>query len=164
MSGLIIRPYRPEDAGQLARVFHLAVRRGAAGHYSLAQRLAWSPRARSARYWDQRLSRLDTIVAADGRGAVGFMALNLDDAFLDFAYVMPDAAGCGVGDALLSIVEGRAKSAGIDRLETEASRVAEPFFAHRGWRVLRHQRVKRHGIGLPNALMDKPLVAAEVAA
>lgn len=160
MSGLIIRPYRPEDAGALALVFHRAVRRGTARHYSLPQRIAWSPRAHPAAYWHARLSRLDTMVAADARGPLGFMALDLDQAFLDFAYVAPEAAGQGVGAALLAIVEGRAKSAGIDRLETEASRVAEPFFAHRGWQVLARQRVRRHGIALPNALMDKVLVAA----
>ncbi|MBY6200730.1 GNAT family N-acetyltransferase [Maritalea mobilis] len=164
MSGLIIRPYRTEDAAALATVFHRAVRRGAARHYTLPQRMAWSPRPQTAEHWDTRLSRLDTMVAEDGRGLLGFMALNLDDAFLDFAYVLPEAAGRGVGGTLLAVLEGRAKSAGIDRLETEASRVAEPFFAARGWSVLRRQRVRRHGIGLPNAVMEKPLVAAEVAA
>jgi putative acetyltransferase len=164
MTGLIIRPYRAEDAALLAGVFHRAVRKGTARHYTLPQRLAWSPRVHPATYWDARLSRLDTMVAENARGAVGFMALSLDDAFVDFAYVAPEAAGQGVGGTLLAVVEGRAKSAGIDRLETEASRVAEPFFGHYGWHVLRRQTVRRHGIALPNALMEKPLIACEAVA
>jgi hypothetical protein len=33
-----------EDAAHLARVFHRAVRRSTGAHYSLVQRMAWSPR------------------------------------------------------------------------------------------------------------------------
>jgi hypothetical protein len=44
MKDLLIRPYRAEDAAHLARVFHRAVRRSTGAHYSLVQRMAWSPR------------------------------------------------------------------------------------------------------------------------
>jgi putative acetyltransferase len=66
--------------------------------------------------------------------------------------------------ALYAVIEGRARAMGLGRLQTEASRVAEPFFRARGWVVLHRQVVKRRFIGLPNALMEKDFALAEAAA
>ncbi|MCU4653828.1 GNAT family N-acetyltransferase [Roseibacterium sp. SDUM158016] len=164
MRDLVIRPYRPEDADALAGVFHRAVRRGTAPHYSLPQRLAWSPRVQPGAAWHARLSEIDTVVAELGGVPVGFLALDLSDGFLDFAYVDPTVRGKGVAAALYAVLEGRARANGLSRLTTEASRVAEPFFAARGWRVVERQKVRRNGIRLPNAAMEKVLSEREAAA
>jgi len=157
MKDLLIRPYRPEDAAHLARVFHRAVRRGTGAHYSLVQRLAWSPRAGDGADWHARLSGIETVVAELPSGPVGFMALDAGQRFVDFAYVDPSVRGRGVAATLYAVLEGRARTMGLNRLQTEASRVAEPFFAARGWVVVHRQVVRRRGIGLPNALMEKDL-------
>ncbi|MDG4648096.1 GNAT family N-acetyltransferase [Roseibacterium sp. SDUM158017] len=164
MRGLVVRDYRPDDAGPIARVFHRAVRRGTSAHYSLAQRLAWSPRVQAPEAWHTRLSQIETVVAETGEGPVGFMALDLADGFLDFAYVDPSVRGMGVGAAIYAVIEGRARAAGLTRLQTEASRVAEPFFDARGWIVVKRQRVRRNGLSLPNAVMERTFAAGEVAA
>ena len=164
MRDLLIRPYRAEDAGALAGVFHRAVRRGTVPHYSALQRLAWSPRPSDGAEWHARLSRIETVVAELPRGPVGFMALSAAEGFIDFAYVDPAVRGHGVGAALYAVIEGRARARGLSHLQTEASRVAEPFFAGRGWVVLRRQVVRRHLIPLPNAVMEKRLGVAEAAA
>jgi putative acetyltransferase len=77
--------------------------------------------------------------------------------FLDFAYVDPAVRGHGVAAALYDAIEARARAHGLSRLRTEASRVAEPFFGARGWVVIRRQRVRRNGVGLPNAVMERAL-------
>ncbi len=164
MKDLLIRPYRAEDAAHLAKVFHRAVRRSTGAHYSLVQRMAWSPRPGDGTDWHARLSEIETVVAESPSGPVGFMALNVEDSFVDFAYVDPSVRGQGVGAALYAVIEGRARAIGLSGLQTEASRVAEPFFRARGWVVLHRQVVKRRFIGLPNALMEKDFGVAEVAA
>jgi len=164
MKNLLIRPYRPEDAAHLAQVFHRAVRRSTRAHYSLVQRLAWSPRAGDGAAWHARLRDIDTVVAELPSGPVGFMALDKSEGFIDFAYVDPSVRGQGVGAALYAVIEGRARTIGLGRLQTEASRVAEPFFRERGWVVLHRQVVRRRWVNLPNALMEKDFQLAEVAA
>lgn len=167
MKGVTIRDYREADAPALAVVFHRSVRRGTASHYSFPQRIAWSPRVQTGAAWHARLAEIETIVAESAEGPVGFMALDVPDGFIDFAYVDPAVRGSGVGAAMYAVLEGRARHAGLTRLETEASRVAEPFFAARGWRVLRRQRVRRHGLKLPNAVMAVDLAgvaASDIAA
>ena len=163
MTDVLIRPYRAGDAGALARVFHRAVRHGTGPHYTALQRVAWSPRPTDGSDWHARLSAIHTVVAELPRGPVGFMALSAEEAFIDFAYVDPSVRGQGVAAALYAVVEGRARALGLRHLQTEASRVAEPFFAGRGFAVVRRQRVRRHLIGLPNAVMEKDLQAAVAA-
>jgi putative acetyltransferase len=157
MRDLVVRPYRADDAGALARVFHRAVRHGTVPHYTALQRIAWSPRPSDGSDWHARLSEIHTVVAELPRGPVGFMALSAEEAFIDFAYVDPSVRGQGVAAALYAVIEGRALGLGLRQLQTEASRVAEPFFAGRGFRVVRRQRVRRHLVGLPNAVMEKDL-------
>ena len=45
------------------------------------------------------------------------------------------------------------RPAGVQRLETHASITARPFFAARGYRLLREQAVERGGIRLKNYVM-----------
>jgi putative acetyltransferase len=163
MRDLLIRPYRAEDAGALARVFHRAVHGGTGAHYSMVQRMAWSPRPSDGADWHARLSQIETVVAELPAGPVGFMALSVEERFIDFAYVDPSVRGKGVAAALYTVIEGRARALGIAQLQTEASRVAEPFFATRGWVVLRRQVVRRRMIRLPNAVMQKDLRMAVAA-
>ena len=49
--------------------------------------------------------------------------------------------------------EACARAAGVQRLETHASITARPFFAARGYRLLREQAVERGGIRLKNYVM-----------
>ena len=157
MNGLIIRPCRVTDAPGLAALFHRAVREGTAAQYTEAQRAAWSPAPPNGEDWRRRLIEADTILAERDDRLLGFMTLDLGTGWLDFAYVAPEAMGQGVAETLYAVLEGRARAAGLTRLETEASLLAERFFARRGWRVEKRQEVERNGVRLPNAVMAKTL-------
>ncbi|HID67649.1 MAG TPA: GNAT family N-acetyltransferase [Roseibacterium sp.] len=158
MNGLIIRPYRPADAIGLATLFHRAVREGAAEKYDCEQRQAWSPEPPTNAGWRARVEEAETIVAErDGR-LLGFMTLDMDSGYLDFAYVAPEVMGQGVAAALYAVIEGRARVKGLPRIDTEASLLAEPFFRRRGWQLIKRQQVERCGVKIPNAVMEKRLV------
>jgi putative acetyltransferase len=157
MNGLIIRPCRVTDAPDLALLYHRAVQEGAARHYDASQRTAWSPAPPTDAGWRRRLIEAQTIVAERAHGPVGFMTLDATNGWIDFAYVAPEAMGQGVAETLYAVLEGRARAAGLSRLETEASLLAERFFLRQGWRIMARQRVERHGQILPNALMGKDL-------
>ncbi|NKX44667.1 GNAT family N-acetyltransferase [Roseicyclus persicicus] len=160
MNGLLIRPCRVTDAPGLADLYHRAVREGTGRHYDAAQRAAWSPAPPQGEDWRRRLVEAQTMVAEQGDRLLGFMTMDMDTGFLDFAYVAPEAMGQGVAETLYAVLEGRARVAGLTRLETEASLLAERFFLRRGWRVLRRQEVERHGVRIPNAVMEKSLTRA----
>lgn len=161
---LVIRSYRDGDAQALGRIFHRAVHEGASVRYSPDECAAWSPAPPASRMWEDRLAEADTVVADTSDGPVGFMSLWPGRAYLDLAYVLPEAMGTGIAAALYAVLEGRARAAGLTRLETEASLLAEPFFARQGWRVVQRQQVERHGVLLRNAVMEKDLRRESAAA
>lgn len=157
MNGLVIRPARVTDAPGLANLYHRAVHEGAARHYDAAQRAAWSPAPPTDETWRRRLIEAQTVVAEQGERLLGFMTLDAATGWIDFAYVAPEAMGQGVAETLYAVLEGRARASGLTRLETEASLLAERFFARRGWHVVQRQEVERAGVRLPNAVMAKDL-------
>jgi len=55
--------------------------------------------------------------------------------------------------------EADARAAGLRRLWVHASLMAQPVFAVRGFGVVRHETVVRHGENLDRAEMEKVFVA-----
>lgn len=161
---LTIRSYAEGDARPLAEVFHRAVHEGAASRYTPEERAAWSPRILDTRSWEHRLADAETVVADTPDGPVGFMTFDPASGYLDLAFVLPDTMGKGVAASLYAVLEGRARALGLSRLETEASLLAEPFFARQGWRLVRRQQVERLGVLLSNAVMEKTLARSGRAA
>lgn len=140
-----IRPYTPADAPALFALFHAAVHRGAAARYTRAQRAAWAPTDRMPEGWPARLAALTTRVAQDEIGQpLGFMAMN-EHGYLDLAYTHPARTRQGVASAVLAALTAHARGAGLTRLTTHASLVAQPFFARHGWQVDHAERVDRGG-------------------
>lgn len=154
---LTIRSYRPSDADALARVFFRAVHEGAAARYSAEERTAWLPEPPDGPDWHARLAHAECVVAETAEGPVGFMSLVMPERLIDLAFVLPKVMGSGVAARLYAVVEGRARAAGIAELTTEASLLAQPFFARQGWSLVRHQRIERAGVVLRNAVMTKRL-------
>lgn len=153
-----IRPFEPDDAGPLGEVFHRAVRDGAAARYRPDQVAAWSPEQPSGARWSDRLATADTVVASEGETRFGFMTVD-ETGYLDLAFVLPEKMGTGVADRLYAMLETRARARGTLTLSTQASLLAEPFFARHGWTLVRRQEVEINGVVLANAWMEKSLGA-----
>lgn len=155
-----VRPYRAEDAGALARIFHRAVQIGSAGVYTQAQRDDWSPDCPSDAGWRGRLTGLTTWVAVDGDHAaiVGFMSLRDSDGYLDLAFVTPEHIGQGVGSVLYRQTEAHARELGLHELTVEASAMSMPFFARHGWTITGRKRRGEGAAEMENWLMSKTII------
>ncbi len=77
--------------------------------------------------WD--LAVLDVWLAEDGTGPVGFAAVK--GAWLESLYVVPSAAGTGVGSALLDLVKGLCPD-GFELWVFEMNEPARRFYTARG--------------------------------
>ncbi|MEM9756666.1 MAG: GNAT family N-acetyltransferase [Pseudomonadota bacterium] len=162
MTGVDIRDATPGDFPALAGIFHAAVRDGAAPRYSAAERAAWSPAVPDGADWAKCLASGQTVMATRAGRPVGFMTLipgpdGPSSGMIDLAYVLPAERGRGTAEALYAVLEGRARADGLTTLRTDASRMAEPFFARLGWTVEGREVVTRRGVGLARAAMSKVL-------
>ena len=147
-----LRPYREGDCPALAALFTDTVHTVNAADYTPAQLDAWAPAAGpDLQDWDQRFKDHITLVAeVEGRLA-GFADLDPAAGYLDRLYVGSRFQRQGVATALCNALE----EAAAGPVVTHASVTARPFFARRGYRVLRAQQVERRGVTLANYVMEK---------
>ena len=147
-----IRRYEPEDLGQITALFYDTVHAVNAADYAPEQLDAWADGAPDTERWNRSLLAHHSLVAVEGRDLiVGFGDID-GTGYLDRLYVHKDRQGLGIATALCDRLE-RAVDAPV--ITTHASITARPFFEGRGYRVLREQRVERHGVQMTNYVMEK---------
>ncbi|NLS19295.1 GNAT family N-acetyltransferase [Rhizobium sp. P40RR-XXII] len=151
----LVKPYEPGDAQATIDIFLRAIREVASADYSPAQIAAWA-KVEDAEVWAQHRASRPTWLAMDGSLPIGFTDLK-SDGCLDMMFVSPDYRGKGVASLLLATVERAAREQGVQRIFTEASLTARPFFEHKGFVVVTAQQVEKHGQILSNFLMEKTL-------
>jgi putative acetyltransferase len=149
-----LRRYVTEDLDAVIEVFQRAIREVAFRDYYPAQIAAWSAVDRDA--WEPHRLTRPAWVAVHGARVAGFTDLEADG-HLDMMFVHPDYQGIGVASLLLRQVETAAISQGLERIFTEASKTARPFFARRGFVVDGEQMVGKRGGRMTNFRMHKQL-------
>lgn len=151
---VIVRDYGRGDARDICRLFYETVRTVKLGDYSPDQVRAWAPDPPDPDAWHARMSGRHTLVAEGDGEVVGFAELE-EDGHLDMFYCRWDVVGRGVGSLLYAAVEDKAGDLGLDRIFTEASITARPFFERKGFAVLGRNTVVRRGVELTNFSMEK---------
>jgi putative acetyltransferase len=139
MSEIRIRRYEPSDIDDLIALFRDSVRRVARRDYTQEQVVAWAPDNIDRDARALRHSSKPTWIAEIAGTMVGFSDLE-PDGHLDSMYVHADYQGKGVATKLLAEVETAAKAQRLNRLYSEVSITARPFFERRGFRVSRASR------------------------
>lgn len=152
-----IRSYRDTDLAAVVAVFTGSVHGLGAQHYDAAQRAAWAPREPDHGEWAARLDAQHVLVADGGGELLGFIAYT-DDGHIDLLYTAPGAPRRGVATALYQAAEAALQGRGVRELHTEASLVAQPFFAAQGFRVVEEQQVERRGVKFRRSAMRKLIV------
>lgn len=151
-----LRPYQPADMPAVVTLFQASVSQLTASHYDSAQRQAWAPAAIDRSAWQTRLTELELLIAEDGYTIAGFIGFSRNG-HIDLLYTAPGYARQGVASALYTAAEQQLRAAGASELYTEASLVAEGFFARQGFSVQQAQTVTRGAVTLPRMLMRKTL-------
>lgn len=129
-----LRRYDPGDRAACQSVFFRAVREGTSEFYDEAQRKAWAASDRFDPSTADRLSAQVTWLAIENDDVIGFMSLR-EDGYLDMAYVLPHAHGCGVADALYARIIDSAQALDLTSLFVDGSHFARRFFTKHGWQV-----------------------------
>ena len=151
-----LRPYRTEDCAALAALFYETVHAVNARDYTPQQLDAWATGEVDLDAWDRSFREHDTVIAEQNGSIVGFGDMDASG-YLDRLYVGADFQGRGVATALCDRLEQAAREAGCERVCSDVSITARPFFESRGYRVLQRQEVERQGVILVNFKMEKSL-------
>jgi putative acetyltransferase len=149
-----IRLFHEQDAEQIAQLFHDTVREINIREYSSNQVKAWAPDNIHFRNWAKVCSERLTYVADDQGVIAGFGELELSG-HIDCFYCHKNYQRMGIGSQIYRAIETKARELGMNRLYTEASITAKPFFLHMGFEIIRQQQVERRGESFVNYSMQK---------
>ncbi len=161
---ITLRPFRPEDAPTLLALFRDTIRRVNCRDYSPTQLAAWASDDIDTDSWFGRFTGRFVIVAEETDRPVGFAELE-PNGLIDRFYVSADHQRRGIARQLLAALVAEARRIGLDRLFTEASITARPFFEAQGFTMLAAQVVTCRGAEFVNYRMERvhaaPVTAAD---
>jgi putative acetyltransferase len=135
-----VRLAKREDRPVLRRLFAETVRAINATDYSAEQVEAWASVPVDLEGCPDRLGSRSVFVAELGCEILGFTTFDTDG-HLDHLYVHHRFQKHGVASALLLKIEEEAVSRGINRIFTDASITARPFFENVGFRLINQRTV-----------------------
>ncbi len=147
---MTLRRYRAEDCEKLAKLFYDTVHTVNARDYTKEQLDAWATGTVDLESWNASFLCHTTVIAEMDGTLAGFGDIT-EDGYLDRLFVHKDFQGQGVATAICDELERKVRGS----ITTHASITARPFFAHRGYAVIKEQQVERRGVLLTNFVMEK---------
>lgn len=148
---MILRSYKNSDCKELINLFYSTVHTVNAKDYTREQLDVWAPKNIDLRKWDYSFRKHKTVVAIEDNKIVGFGDIDRSG-YLDRLFVDKNYQNQGIATALCEELEASVKG---KRITTHASITAKPFFEHRGYHLIKEQKVLRNGIELINFVMGK---------
>lgn len=146
---MTIRRYKDEDCGELAKLFYETVHTVNAEDYTRDQLFVWAEDCEKLKVRRNDLLTQNTFIAEQNGIIVGFGSIDASG-YLDLLFVHKDFQRQGIATALCAELEK-----GFSVIKTYASVTAKPFFANRGYSVIKSREVVRSGIKLKNFEMIK---------
>ncbi len=148
---MILRSYKNSDCKELINLFYRTVHTVNAKDYTREQLDVWAPKNIDLRKWDHSFRKHKTVVAIEDNKIVGFGDIDRSG-YLDRLFVDKNYQNQGIATALCEELETSVEG---KRITTHASITAKPFFEHRGYHLIKEQKVLRNGIELINFVMEK---------
>ena len=151
-----IRKYQTADYKEIADLFYETVHSVCANDYTAEELEAWAPAPIDYEKWQKRLEKRKPFVVIINHLIVGFAELE-KDGHIDCFYVHKNYQGQGVGSLLMSHIENLSNQKGLDKLYSEVSITAKPFFEKHGFKTAKKNIVRTNNQKLTNFIMRKHL-------
>lgn len=152
-----IRAGDPHDYLSVKEVFISAIEFGTDDFYSEEQRSAWKKSVENKELWLRKIRDDYFLVAEDKTGKlIGFGSLSWDG-YLDLLYTHPDYQRQGVAKVLFKDLLKAARKQQYDRIYSDVSHWAKPFFEAHGFLEIAENEVERNGVKLTNFRMERYL-------
>ncbi|WP_041059762.1 GNAT family N-acetyltransferase [Vibrio owensii] len=158
---MIIREFREQDAPILWALFYNTIRNINLRDYTEQQVKAWAPDEFDAQLWLKKMTAIQPFVAELDGVIVGYSDVQ-PSGLVDHFFCHHEYQGQGVGRALMTHVIKQAEAKGLDRIYSEVSITARPFYEHMGFTVVNEQQIEVRGATLTNYVMERHLDKTDV--
>ncbi|MGR5445039.1 GNAT family N-acetyltransferase [Vibrio jasicida] len=158
---ITIRDFQEEDSPKLWALFFNTVRNVNRRDYTEQQVKAWAQEGFDSQLWLKKMVSIQPFVAVLDGVIVGYSDVQ-PSGLVDHFFCHHEYQGQGVGRALMTHVLEQAKAKGLDRIYSEVSVTARPFYEHMGFIVVNEQQIEVRGATLTNYVMEKHLDKKDV--
>ncbi|MBD0337291.1 MAG: GNAT family N-acetyltransferase [Cyanobacteria bacterium Co-bin13] len=149
-----VRPLQPGDEAEMRSLFCQTVHQVNSRDYSPEQIQVWASSANDEARWRALPQNSQVLVAEQTGKVVGFTNLEADG-HIDMFFVHHQHQGQGVGKRLMQSLETLAQAQQLNRLYSEVSITARPFFLRHGFDVVTEEQVERQGIWFTRFIMER---------
>jgi putative acetyltransferase len=153
---ITIRQATSNDLGEVAQLFRETIEVVNAKDYSPEQINVWKIGASKKERWLNKFSEQYFLVAEIDNKLAGFGSIT-HDGYLDFMYVSKNHQSIGIATEIYNELEKFAQANQLDKISSDVSITAKPFFEKKGFEMIREQQVDINGIKLTNYKMQKNL-------
>ncbi|UTZ37691.1 GNAT family N-acetyltransferase [Vibrio campbellii] len=158
---ITIRDFQEEDAPTLWALFFNTVRNVNRRDYTEQQVKAWAQEGFDSQLWLKKMISIQPFVAELDGVIVGYSDVQ-PSGLVDHFFCHHEYQGQGVGRALMTHVIRQAEAKGRDRIYSEVSITARPFYERMGFTVVNEQQIEVRGATLTNYVMEKNLDKKDV--
>ncbi len=151
-----LRPFRPDDALPLARIYQNAVLTAGPAHYTPQQVETWASYPQDPGEFQHRLMHGTTLIAEHDSQPVAFGQLDPAD-HIAFLYCRGSHMRRGIATSIHQALEAHARRSHQVCLDTTASRISRPVFQSLGMQVVEREHPIRNGIPFERFRMAKLL-------
>lgn len=155
MNKLSIKTATKHDITEICDLFKTTIKTVNSNHYSNNEIHAWAQGSENIPNWENRIDKHYFILAKNGDKLVG-MASCIKD-YLDVIYVHHKNQGQGIATTLLNNTIRHVQDNGYDKLFSDVSITAKPYFLKKGFSIIRPQLVYCRGVYLRNYHVVKHL-------
>lgn len=158
---ITIRDFQEEDAQTLWALFFNTVRNVNRRDYTEQQVKAWAQEGFDSQLWLKKMISIQPFVGELDGVIVGYSDVQ-PSGLVDHFFCHHEYQGQGVGRALMTHVLKQAAAKGLDRIYSEVSITARPFYEHMGFTVVNEQQIEVRGATLTNYVMERHLDKKDV--
>lgn len=158
---ITIRDFQEGDAQTLWALFFNTVRNVNRRDYTEQQVKAWAQEGFDSQLWLKKMISIQPFVAELDGVIVGYSDVQ-PSGLVDHFFCHHEYQGQGVGRALMTHVLKQAAAKGLDRIYSEVSITARPFYEHMGFTVVNEQQIEVRGATLTNYVMERHLDKKDV--
>ncbi|MCB9230877.1 MAG: GNAT family N-acetyltransferase [Bacteroidia bacterium] len=144
-----IRPANLSDLDEIQTLFVETIRFTCKADYSPRQIQVWTSSVENRERWIEKLNRQYFLVAEKDQRIVGFASLENGN-YLDLLYVHKDFQRQGIANLLFQKIQSKARQPGFEKITSDVSKTARPFFEAKGFRVVQENKFSLKGVEITN--------------
>ncbi len=149
-----VRKYLPGEEKYIWELYYETIHNINIHDYTNEQIEAWAPSDLDESVWTNKIIEIDPYVVVIETKIVAYADLQ-ENGYIDHFYCHHEHQRKGIGSFLFSFLEQLAISRNINKLISDVSITAKPFFESKGFIVIKKQYLNMKGQFLENYKMAK---------